>query len=682
MWRRLCWGLLVLVVGSALVVSGVPSHVYFDTAEEDISSIVSFLSDTKQAAEACLQSSILVNYSIVFDEDLDVRYSSDDLMRSSEHAVALKQQLSYSSDVLDELEDAVSSYQYVKDVLKPLRSLGANISDFVVCHEQIVENFSDVVVHINQHNTSSEIIGSLVAVQSLLVDAKRDLAGARVHVAQLDQHFSTETLLDFFTTLSVLLDRYTGYVDALLAYVDAVESGLFLSVKDTSLYLDEMVAVYGYFFSQGGFVSNQSVELFWNDMVVLNLTTDEQGRYAGNITFSVDQPPGIFRVQSRTVYADVEYLSDEIELTVALAPSHLSLSVDRRHYYLNETIGFFGRLTDYNGQGISDSVVLSVFDDFLPLETDIYGYFSYAHSDFLSFGRYQASVSFSPAAVYQPCRSEMVTFSVDTPTVLSLVLEKDQYTIGETITLSGFLRSGVHSSALANRSVTLFFNHKPVGMATTDENGRYQLLLQTDQQETGLYRVSARFQSEEYMWRSSRSDTYSLVLVMSFFDILVGHSLLLATAAMLGLLIFFVVIYHTRIRALFFKTKKASVPQTQMDVRSTSKTAPLAEKHSVHTLYDSSVATGENNAGNEAILSRYQSLLRALSAVGLLFQPVHTHRDIHTIMIHQGIPAHLSEKIRDLFEVARYAPVTATTEDISLFDRYARRILQSLDGDR
>ena len=303
MWNR---GRLILLLFITLFivypVQGVIVHEDFDSADEDLYSIMGFLADTKVLCEEALDYTLESNCSISFDQTIELTYSDENLGLSVEKSEDLLYKLQYSSELLNDLKDKAGSYQYLKDFLYPIKDLGGNVSSFVDTHYLIIKDFIMLVDFVNQGGNSSEIFFVLSNASSRINSCRNNLVNIERRLDEINQTFSTVLIQSMIPDLRQLLDRYDDYLDLLVNYLPFAEPTLLLYVEKDQVYLDEEIQTFGYFIAEKSFVENQTIRLFWEDTLINTTLTDTRGRYEFIISSNLDLDPGFYNISTSTTY--------------------------------------------------------------------------------------------------------------------------------------------------------------------------------------------------------------------------------------------------------------------------------------------------------------------------------------------------------------------------------------------
>jgi len=643
--------LFLIVLLISIPVKGITLHENFDETDEDLYALVEFLADTKVLCEESLENSLKSNCSISFDELIDLSYSQEYLDLSIEKSDELKNKLSYSSDILDDLKDKAGSYQYLKDFLYPIQALSINVSYFVENHHNVVNNFSIIVDFIKDIGNDSNLLLSLVDAHSSITLCRNNLNSIILNLDVMNQSFSTGILRDLITDLSQILDKYESYLDSLIGFLAVDEPTLLLFVDNEIVYLGEDVQVFGYFIADKFFIKNQTINVYWDEYETNTTLTKEFGRYDTLLPIALDVNPGIYNLTGSTVYENNVYYSEKVLITIKKIPAKITLSVPKNDYYLDENISFTGRLVDYQNRGIAAEVLLNVSDSIFLILSDENGNFAYTFDNNLSFGVYSAFAIFNPGSIYGKTQSNTVIIKINTPTVLTLNITGSTFDIGEEIELNGRLTSDIDNSPLDNKTITIYLNDKKISDTKTNDQGLFFYIIETDDLQSGSYTIFSAYISEDLEWRSSSSR----IINIQINSVSVSQNLILYLALIIIILISIFIILFFRKKQLnkhknkkhpkeFYFADKLDIPQVS------------SEKVDIG---DFSINVNSLNQSDfdyrESIISQYQILLRYLSERGMVFNSGITHLDVKNRMIKEGFSKRAINVVTKNFEYAMYS---------------------------
>jgi len=669
--------IIFLIILISFPVQGIQPHENFEEADDDLHSIIAFLADIKLLCEESIEYALSVNCDITINQSIYIDYSQNSLNLSIEKSKKLDDKLSYSYDILNKIESNVGSYQYLKDILIPMKTFGLNVSSFTAYHDKIIANLTKAVDfitkgEINETNTLLALSGALSATSQ----CKNNVNNIEKNIDEINKIFSKATFEGTLSELYQLLDTYEDYINSLIGFFPNTESILLLYIDEQNIYLGDEINVYGYFIADNGFVADHIIELNWDDTIINTTLTDSKGRYNFTISILLDSNPGPYNVITSTKYNNTHYLSNVILITVLKIPTNITYSVPTNHYYINKLINFTGELTDYKNRGIGSNVSLHFAGFIIPLITDNNGIFNYMFNETLSFGRYPAYISFNPENTYESCESQSIYINIDTPTNLTLITSSTKTLLGEDIKLYGRLVSNIDNSTLTNKTISMFLNDKKIGSINTNKSGFYNLTYSTENFNEGTYTLYSRFNSDETEWRSSSSEIIKICLITGFFDTAILAIGIISVITGIAILIF----YLKKKSFVFLKKERPSPKLTIPSSNIISKLRPSGknnlEKNEMmidsYTIQDSNLKYG--------IVSQYRLLLRFLSSRGIAFTSSNTHLDIRNKLLEIGLPKKTINDVTKTFEIAVYSPYPIYKEDIIVFDKNIFSVLTNFGG--
>ena len=151
MW---CRSIVILIILSMIlpfifVQADTILHKNFDEADEDIFAIISFISDTKNLCEQTLIDSYKSNCTIFFNDTKSITYSENFDKSSIIKADYLKEKIDYSFEIIEYLNKNPKTFEYLKEVLIPLKNLSKNVTNLVHNHHNLIHNFQLLINHTN-----------------------------------------------------------------------------------------------------------------------------------------------------------------------------------------------------------------------------------------------------------------------------------------------------------------------------------------------------------------------------------------------------------------------------------------------------------------------------------------------------------------------------------------------------
>ncbi len=669
--------IIFLIILISFPVQGIPPHENFEEADEDLYSIIAFLADIKLLCEESIEYALSVNCNITFNQTINIDYSQNSLNLSMEKSEKLDDKLSYSYDILNIIKSNVGSYQYLKDILTPLKTLGLNVSTFTAYHGKIIANLTKAVDfitkgEINETNTLLALSGALSATSQ----CKNNVNNVEKNLDDIDKIFSKTILEGTLSELYQLLDTYEDYINSLIGFFPSTESILLLYVDQENIYLGDEINLYGYFIADNGFVADHTIELNWAGTKINTTLTDTKGRYNFTIPILLGSNPGSYNIITSTTYNNTVYLSNIMLITVLKIPTILTCSVPTNHYHINELIDFTGELIDHKNRGVGSNISLHFAEFIIPLITDDNGSFNYVFNETLSFGKYPAFVSFNPENIYESSESQIININIDTPTNLTLHTSSIKTLLGEDIRLYGRLTSSIDNSTLPNKTICVFLNDKKIGSITTNKSGFYNLTYSTENLYEGTYTLYSKFNSDDTDWRSSSSEIIKIFLITGFFDAAIIAIVIIS--AIIGIA---VLIFYLRKKSFVFHKKERSSPKLTIPSSNIiSKLRPSGKTYFEKNEMMIDNCTAQNGNLKYGIVSQYRLLLRFLSSRGIAFTSSNTHLDIRNKLIEIGLPKKTINDVTKTFEIAVYSPYPIYKEDIIVFDKNVFSVLTNFGG--
>ena len=658
-------------------VFGIPPHVDFDEADRDLYSIVSFLDDTKILCEKTLEYSILSNCTINFDKGINLFYSKEYQEFTLEKTFELSEKLSFSADIIDNIKDKASSYIYLKDFLLILKYLGEEVTEFSYFHNNIIINLKLIVDFINGFGNEIVVVNSLINARLMVSNSKSALSNIKFYLNELNQSFSTENLRNLIPLMLNILEKYDSYIDSLIQLLEIDEPIIFLDVGKKENYLGEQANAYGYIIANKDFISNQNVNLFWNDTLINETSTDETGRYEFVVNISLKTITGNYNLSTSKLYNNTIYSSNNFTILIKKIPTNIYLNINKKNYYLNETIYFSGKLYDYKKRGIEADLTLFFAGLNIPLKSDEEGNFSYAFNENLSFGKYFAYVSFNPPSIYKSAISKTIEIKINTPTILTIYTSKNKLVPGEDFTINGSLNSGINGSFLNDKTIEIYSNERKIGSVKTDRNGHYNFSLKTDSFKKGKYNIYSKFKSEEEKWRSTSSKIIYLQILTipskSYFEEFFVPIILIIIFGIISYLLF----YRNK-PYKFFKRKKlptSDVFEPYQDISN----IKISNKSNIDiNNFTIDLSKKQTDGFKNVIISKYHALLTFLTDQDFNICRGVTHLDIRNQMLKYGLSKKATNIVTKAFEYAKYSPYTLDKNDAILFNRAVSTILKNL----
>lgn len=664
---RFCLFVIFVVLISPGVFAGIPPiHENFEQANQDLYAVIAFLTDAKMLCEDSLENSLLSNCTLTFNQTLKIRYSQENINISTMKSDQLQDKLSYSAGILDSIKDKAGSYYYLKDVLLPMKDLGFNVTSFAHYHQLLLLNLTRIVREISEGNDTGAII-SFMGVKSLLFLCKSTTQKLMTNLDSINQSYSVDTLRKSIVDLDQMLERYDSYLSVLLGFYLPAQPFLSVYALKEDVYLDEEIQLFGFFIADRSFIVDHPIDIYFGDQLVKNTRTNGEGKFNFTLIDLRGYSPGGYTISTSTSYNHTVLSSNTVFVTIHKIPTKISLLIPSTDYSLNEPISFSGMLWDYKHRGLAADLSLYVAGFTYSVTSAEDGSFSYVFTQTLTFGSYSAYVSFNPKVIYEPSESNVVTVHVNTPTLLTIYAPKNRFFLGENIQLHGILTSIVNNRSLSNKTIEIFSDNKRIGFAITNSTGVYNFTYQAENLHEGAYTMYAVFDSKEKEWRSASSDSISIsVLLYS-----AQYSIYVVVVAVIFSMIFLMFLFRKRLPLLQSK-KKPSQTAVVLSKRLFEK---ICADENGHTIDFSAKKNGDLK---DAIVSRYNALLRFLTTQGIMFIPSSTHLDIKNELLKKDLPKKAIENLTETFEIAMYSTHPLNEEDVSVFNVNMLNILKNL----
>jgi len=656
--------------------SGIIPHENFEEADEDLYAIVSFFDDTLILCKETLEYSYLGNITINFEGIVDSFYSQEDLKTSQEKSDEIVEKLSYSSDIIDKIKNKASSYLYLKDFVLILKNIGLDISDFSNIHQKIIRNFTIILNYLQGFGNESEVVSSFVSIRSLISKSNNIFKNVETNLESLNESFYTENIRNLIQRLSELLDRYDSYVETLIFMVKIDEPILFLYVDKNHLYLGEELLAYGYFIARNSFISNQNIRLFKNNTLINETFTDNSGRYECIVPISIDSQPGFFNLSASTFYNNSERSSNNITVFISKIPTSISLKINKTSYYLNESIYFSGKLTDYKKIGIESELFLHFGGYNITINSNDGGNFSYVFNEDLVFGSYYSYVSFISQEIYKSAQSKKLEIKINTPTLLLIYSSENELFAGDESLINGSLKSGINNDPVSNKTIGIYLNNKKVADVKTNISGYYDFLLKTNNFKKGTYSIYSSFISNEAEWRSSSSEIINIKILAteSGSD---GFLIYLLVFIIILFVVLLFILFRKKILALF---NKKSIPASK-DIKPIEIVSDIdVSKKPKIDISDFTIdlSKRQTDGFKNAVIKKYQSLLSFLSTYNFNVNKGVTHLDIRKQMLKFGFSRKATNVVTKAFEYAKFSPYILDKKDVALFNKSITSIIENL----
>ena len=671
-----CRGAVAFLILFTLIFGGVSAfaiqipHKNFSEADEDLFSIVAFLSDSKYLCEQSLSSSYNLNCTLTFNENITISYDKYQLNLSLEKSKELKQKLRYSSDILDKLKYKAGSYENLKDILLPIKYLGNNATFVVKNHTTLISSLKNLTLIANSKVIrDTAFISNLTNAQNTLTNCKKGIDSINFHLEFISSFFSIESLENILLELQDLLKRYESYINIFGDFFSTKEYQLILVAEKTDVFLGESIPVSGFFITESGFVSNLEIFLKFDNFTVNSTSTDYIGRYETILQTSINDNPTSHSVTAFTLFNDTKYFSDIVYVTLHKIPTKLILKLSKNQFKQNESIIFSGQLCTYKNVGIQGSIQISYNEYNKFILTNSSGNFTYKDSNILPYGEYLAFATYVPKNIYESCTSDKIKFYVNIPTKLSITVNNKNLTVGDTITISGQLQNLISSDLISGKSIQLFLNNHLVESVITNESGEYLFSLELDKVDSGTNRIYTKYVSDDLQWRSCSSNTINLNISLGLLEKIWGNIPIPAIILILiiSIILFLLIFYKNKISSAIKFYKKDLLPPPSLS---------FISKYIGKKPYSSKTSLSQNDIYNDPsivlkqkIITKYRLLLRYLSSRGLRFSPSATHLDIQKKLKTTGMEEKAVNSVTNTFEYTRYSQHLPKENDADLFDK-------------
>lgn len=666
MWKRRV-GVMVLIV--LLLFQGTsgsaspPSHRLFSSSEQDLLSIVSYLSDVQTLCEEAMRYCFSSNVTINFDDPITSMYDEDYATLSNQTKEQLKttflSTIFNTSDIYEQSE----SYELLGDVLRPLHNLVENVSLLVNNHCALISIFIELIAlssndTINRQQINQEIHSGYL----ILSECKQGLLEIDAILLDLPAYVSTK--LDTYTSLlNTVFHRYQTYLEMFLKRVSSVEPELFLFIEDNQYYIGENILITGVFISNSSSIKEQQISIYLDETLMIECITDENGSFQTNIMIPDQLEPKIYSLHAETVYQDTLVSSSCINITISLLPTFLSLYLSQKEYSPGEDIHITGRLYSYNKKGIKDGITIQLAQHSFNVLANETGHYQCSTAGIQTCGIYTIQSIFEPESIYAPCSSDKSNFSINYPTKLTIAADRPNASIGDIITISGRLSNSSSNRSLNNKIIFLSLNNKNISKSLTNETGWYRFLWDTSNESDGIYESSVTFYSDDLSLRNGHSNSLKMQLSTSFFASLLH----LFTLALQQLLIPFCLIATLIILLYLFKRS------TKRKKGKASELAKIQEMHNTDSLrqpFDEILKERYKTATslNKKIIYQYHLLIHQLMSKGLSVTKANTHLEVQNILLKKGYPSDSVNSVTITFEQVQYASYIADDQDLIRFN--------------
>lgn len=658
--------LLIVLLLSPSVFAQVPAHKQFSTAEEDYFALVSFLQDSKNACETVLTSSYDAHVTISFSPNITLFFDEEKQQKSLLLALTLKKNLQYPLTVLETIDDSVESKAVLQDFIIPLRKISMCIIDLAINHSLVIDGFH--VLHEFTRSTkvdNEKMIANFTLIHKKLSMMNNQLTRIQQRLPELSMYFSMddmETLIDEFF---VLITEYERYLDQFLSFLFLDEPTLVLYSEKNKYYLTEDVTFFGYFIDPSGFITNHSLSILLDDIVVNNTKTNDVGRF--NTVFETRSiPVGTYSFVAETDYQGIRYSSQEVLIILSLMPTQLSLRSLKQHAQPNEKIRITGELTTIKDEPVQGTVHLFIRNHSISVQTNATGFFSITETNYSTYGAHKINASFQSTQIFDSC-FQSITFFINEPTVLSLSATPKELTSEEPIILSGVLLDREREKGIPEKTISLFVNGIKTQQTTTDEHGNYSFVFSSKNSSATVFSFQTRFDSIDDQWRSSVSPLVQIPFVQLSF-----LSSFFKEYREEILVFFFLIISLVLIISIFYIYRNRSIGYSVPQIDNKTQDRIIAETSEKKTPLTSSLDSLNVNETDslpcrQRIITRYQQLLSFFINHGMQLPFSYTHKDIQDKLETVHLSSTVIADVTSCFERAQYSIQVITDEEVQQF---------------
>jgi len=695
MW---CKGAVAVSIICALIFTGVivqaepVAHKNFSEAEEDLFSLLAFFSDLMFLSEQSLVSSYESNGTLEIEDNFSFQYDTTHLQNSTFLLQELQQRIIQSNNAVSLISDTVKSYEYLKELATSIDTFVVPIEDLVSNHEQILITF-DMLITLVNNGTASEydMYANMSKIDTAIQSTRKNIQIISDNILEISEFYTVDTIKETVSLFTFLLDRYEYYLNQFIGKISITEPKLLLFSSTDDIYLGEAYTVHGYFITDQGFISDQSISLLLDSTYLSSSLTDSFGSYMYTIQTNLLDEPICHKIQAHTEYKGTSYLSNEYNITYHKIPTTLHLSTSKQQYDPNEPVVLMGQLQTKFNQGIIDEIRLNYAGKNSIVLTNSTGHFTFEISEELELGRYTTQAFFEPDAIYESCASDPINFSVNLPTLLSISAYSETVDLGDDIRISGQLKERISSKALPLKTIFCVVNGRQLNTTVlTNENGWYSFSISTDTMTTQEVTLYCLYNSDNASLRSCQSQCVTLTIqtgfIASFSDGILGSfftyfpPILIIICILLVLGGFYLFYYLTNKKQKkngdFFNTNF-----TYNAMNSLHKPTNKIRSFFFRSQSSPQASIEKNISLRQKIIFQYRLLLRYLSNHGMRFSASHTSRDIEHRLRQTGSEQQAVESVTQLFEEARYSNHQPEKEDMDSFDKNVFSIITDFQRD-
>jgi len=674
--------LLCCMVVTTSVVAIPPSHKNFSTAEEDLFSILSYLSDTNHLCEQVLLTSYEANASMQFIPSITMDY---DLLKKNQSLIFndhLTAKIGYSTDILDMLDPDISSYQYLSDILLPLKNIGLYCTKVAESHIEFLDVLSILItLESYDSNDSTPILSNLTHAYQTIILLRSTIESIDDLLPDIQTFFLTDQIHVLLNRFSLLLDRYETYLNQFRSLFEHIQPTLVLVTDKTTYYLLDTIVYSGYFIGQQGYVPQHPTDIYFDDILIKTVSTNTQGRLNGTYLIESTVEPTTHSFSSKTMYQDTLYTSQPVDIYIFRIPTYLILHLSSSNVKPAEPIQVRGALSTIYGQPLSDLVQVSVGSTNQIVNTKTDGSFDLEVQNLFSYGSYPVVGRYQPAIPYASCTSEELTISINEPTSLSISSDKLNYTKGEHIKITGRLLLIGEKEPLTRQTIGLYVNGHRVQYTTTNTSGYYQFDFDTTNLTGQILQIYTSYISPVVQWRSTTSKILRLQLFDGFLQQM--GSFMFGSSDDLSIYIvfigFFIILTSSIIVYVFFMRRKREHRAIDHETLVSSTVSVSKPFFSFFSRKNRGSSSDRFSSMPEPLrkkmIATYRMFLRHFIRQGLQMRPASTHRDIQRQLYTMNLPKESVDAVTLGFELARYSPVHLREHDLVSYDEQVYSII-------
>jgi hypothetical protein len=241
------------------------------------------------------------------------------------------------------------------------------------------------------------------------------------------------------------------------------------------------------------------------------------------------------------------------------------------------------------------------------------------------------------------------------------------------ISINGVLTNSIDKSPIFNKTITIIFNNKNISTVKTDKNGFYSFLIETDNLETGKYKIISKFISNQEEWRSSSSKIIEIE-ISAVYE-------LLAQLFMISIIVISTIIILIFRQKIFYILSKNRITSKRLEKTYKDFSKPYILQKMQFDINDFIVDTEQHKTDEirNSFIEKYQQFLMVFKEKIDGFSTGITHLDVRRQMLKMGFSRIATNYITKCFEYAMYSPHSFEKSDISLFNKSMFSILRKME---